>query len=64
LIARFDRVTTNTDTGWKYNVVIGGIIWDFSKRASFSLDYQETTPAEGAPIVAVKTYFAHFVARF
>jgi hypothetical protein len=64
LIARFDRVTTNTDTDWKYNVVIGGIIWDFSKRASFSLDYQETTPVEGAPIAATKTYFAHFVARF
>ena len=64
LMARFDRVTTNTDTDWKYNVVIGGIIWDFSKRASLSIDYQETTPVEGAPIAAVKTYFAHFVARF
>jgi hypothetical protein len=64
LIARFDRVTTNTDRDWKYNVVIGGIIWDFSKRASFSFDYQETTPVEGAPIAPTKTYFAHFVARF
>ena len=36
----------------------------FSKRASLSIDYQETTPVEGAPIAAVKTYFAHFVARF
>jgi hypothetical protein len=63
-MARFDRVTTNTDTDWKYNVFIGGIIWDFSKRASFSLDYQEATPVEGAPISAAKTYFAHFVARF
>ena len=64
LMARYDRITTNTDTDWKYNVVIAGIIWDFSKKASFSLDYQETTPAEGTPIAAVKTYFAHFVARF
>ncbi len=64
LMARFDRVTTNTDTDWKYNIFIGGIIWDFSKRASLSLDYQENTPVEGAPIAATKTYFAHFVARF
>jgi hypothetical protein len=64
LIARFDRVTANTRTGWKYNVVIGGIVWDLSKKASVSLDYQETTPVTGAPIAPVKTYFAHFVARF
>lgn len=64
LVARFDRVTTNTDTDWKYNVFIGGVIWDLSKKASLSLDYQETTPVEGTPIAAAKTYFAHFVARF
>lgn len=64
LVARFDRVTTNTSTGWKYNVVIAGVILDLSKRASFSLDYQETTPVKGAPLAPVKTYFAHFVGRF
>jgi hypothetical protein len=64
LVARWDRVTTNTASDWKYDVVIGGIIWDLSKKASFSLDYQETTPVEGNPIAPVKTYFAHFVARF
>ncbi len=64
LVARYDRVTTNTRTGWKYNVVIAGVVWDLSKRASVSLDYQETTPVTGAPIAPVKTYFAHFVARF
>lgn len=64
LMGRFDRVTTNTRTDWKYNVVIAGIIWDLSKRASVSLDYQEVTPVEGRPITATKTYFAHFVARF
>jgi len=64
LVARVDRVTTNTRTDWKYNVVIAGVIWDLSKRASFSADYQETTPVTGSPIAPVKTYFAHFVARF
>jgi hypothetical protein len=64
LLGRFDRVTTNTDTDWKYNVVIAGMMWDLSKRASLSLDYQEVTPVEGRPITATKTYFAHFVARF
>ncbi len=64
LVARFDRVTTNTDSDWRYNVFIAGVIWDLSKRASFSLDYQETTPVKGTPVSPVKTYFAHFVARF
>jgi hypothetical protein len=64
VFGRFDRVTVNTDTDSKYNVVIGGIAWDLSKRASVSLDYQEVTPVEGKPITATKTYFAHFVARF
>ncbi|MEP6507768.1 MAG: hypothetical protein ABJC63_06035 [Gemmatimonadales bacterium] len=64
LVFRFDRVTTNIDKGSKYNVVIGGLIWDLSKRASVSADYQETTPVTGAPIAPVKTYYAHFVARF
>jgi hypothetical protein len=64
VFGRFDRVTVNTDTDSKYNVVIGGIIWDLSKRASLSLDYQEVTPVEGRPVTATKTYFAHFVARF
>lgn len=64
LMARFDRVVTNTDTDARYNVVIGGLIWDLSSKASFSVDYQETTPVSGDPIATNKTYFAHFVARF
>jgi hypothetical protein len=64
LIARYDRVTTNTNTGWKYKVVIAGLSWDLSKRASVSADYQETTPVTGSPIAPSKMYFAHFVARF
>ena len=64
VFGRFDRVTTNTDTDWKYNVVIAGLVWDLSKRASISLDYQEQTPVEGSPVSPTKTYFAHFVARF
>ncbi|MDO8502109.1 MAG: hypothetical protein Q7S20_09725 [Gemmatimonadaceae bacterium] len=64
LMARFDRVVTNTDSDARYNVVIAGLIWDLSSKASFSLDYQETTPASGSPIATNKMYFAHFVARF
>ncbi|HUQ19495.1 MAG TPA: hypothetical protein VM099_07765 [Gemmatimonadaceae bacterium] len=61
---RFDRVTTNTTNGWKYNVVIAGMMWDLSKRASMSLDYQEQTSVKGRPASPTRTYFAHFVARF
>ncbi|MBA3341654.1 MAG: hypothetical protein H0T48_07445 [Gemmatimonadaceae bacterium] len=64
LIGRFDRVITNTFTDARYNLIIAGMTWDFSKRASLALDYQETTPVEGAPVTPVKAYFAHFVARF
>lgn len=64
LLGRFDRVNTNADTDDAYNVIIAGLIWDFSSKASVSLDYQEAAPVRGSPIVGTKTYFAHFVARF
>ncbi len=64
LVGRFDRITTNTDADSKYNVVIAGVIWDLSKGASLSLDYQEATTVHGTPITPTKTYFAHVVARF
>lgn len=64
LMARWDRINANTDSDRRYEVVIAGLIWDLSSRASFSLDYQENNPLEGAPIAPAKTWFAHFVARF
>lgn len=64
LLGRFDRVTTNTDTGDAYNVIIAGLIWDFSSKASVSFDYQEANAVRGSPVTGTKTYFAHFVARF
>jgi hypothetical protein len=64
LMARYDRVITNTDKDARYDVIIAGIIWDLSSKASVSFDYQETNPVRGAPIATSKTYFAHFVARF
>lgn len=64
LLGRFDRVNTNTDTDDAYNVIIAGLIWDLSSKASVSLDYQEATVVSGSPVIGTKTYFAHFVARF
>lgn len=64
LLARYDRVNVNTSTDARYDVVIAGLLWDLSSKASFSLDYQENNPVEGAPIASSKTWFAHFVARF
>lgn len=64
LVARYDRVTVNTDNDHRYDVIIGGVIWDLSTKASFSLDYQENNPVEGSPIAPSKIWFAHFVARF
>ena len=64
LMARWDRINANTDSDRRYEVVIAGLIWDLSSRTSFSVDYQENNPLEGAPIAPAKTWFAHFVARF
>ena len=64
LIARYDRVTTNTDKDSRYNVFIGGAAWDLSTKASLSLDYQANEPVSGSPIARSHTWFAHFVARF
>ncbi|HMA21283.1 MAG TPA: hypothetical protein VKO87_10800, partial [Gemmatimonadaceae bacterium] len=64
LIARYDRVTTNTDKDSRYNVFIGGAAWDLSSKASMSLDYQANEPVSGSPIARSHTWFAHFVARF
>lgn len=64
LLARIDRVTTNTDTDAAYDLIVGGVIWDLTTRLSASLDYQEVSLREGTPIVPTRTWFAHFVARF
>jgi len=64
LLARYDRVNVNTDSDARYDVVIGGIIWDLSSKVSFSIDYQENNPTHGLPIAPMKTWFAHFVARY
>lgn len=64
LLARWDRVTTNTDTEAAYDFIIGGVIWDLNARTSLSLDYQEATPVRGAPEAPTKTWFVHLVARF
>src|SRR5438045_1817100 len=40
-VARYDKVTTNTNTDAAYHVFIGGLILDLSRPASLSFDYQE-----------------------
>ncbi len=64
LIARYDRVTPNTSSDARYEVIIGGLAWDLSSRASLSLDYQENNPVAGSAIAPNRTWFAHFVAKF
>jgi hypothetical protein len=64
VLARFDRVKTSTESDESYDFVIAGLVWDLSNRLSMSVDYQEATPREGAPITPTRTWYAHFVARF
>ena len=72
LVARYDRVTTNTDTDARYHVFIGGLTLDLNKRAALSFDYQEQL-SENSPVIngatitpspPLKTWFAHLVANF
>jgi hypothetical protein len=64
LLARYDRVTTNSDAGNYYDLIVAGVLWDFTSKLSASLDYQGATPREGQPVARTRTWFAHFVARF
>ena len=72
LVARYDKVTTNTTSDAQYHVFIGGLIFDLSRRASLSFDYQEqlsdnfpvVNGATITPTAPLKTYFVHLVANF
>jgi len=64
LVARYDHVKVNEDSGARYDVIIGGLIWDLNSRVSASLDYQENNPVSGSAIAPSRIWFAHFVARF
>jgi hypothetical protein len=69
LVGRYDKITTNTNTDAAYHVFIGGLIFDLSRRASVSFDYQETLPDKNTALLGginqpLKTYFFHLVANF
>jgi hypothetical protein len=72
VLARYDKVTTNTTTGGQYHVFIGGLLFDLTRRAAISFDYQEqlsdNRPVVGGvtalPTPPLKTWFMHVVANF
>jgi len=64
IVARFDQVTPNTSASPKFNTFIGGLTWDLNSRTAISLDYQATTPSNGAAVAPVKTYYVHWTANF
>jgi hypothetical protein len=72
LVARYDKITTNTASNAQYHVFIGGPTFDLSKRAALAFDYQEQLPdnspvVNGATIIPTtptKTWFVHVVANF
>jgi hypothetical protein len=72
VLARYDKVTTNTTTNAKYHVFIGGLLFDLTRRATISFDYQEQL-GDNFPVVngvtivptpPLKTWFVHVVANF
>ena len=64
LVARLDRIVTDTKTDQAYEFFIIGGIWDLSNKVSVSFDHQQTNPVDGRPISPARTWFLHFVARF
>lgn len=72
LLARYDKVTTNTNTNADYHVFIGGLTVDLNRRASVSFDYQEqlsntNTVVNGVTTLTtapLKSWFFHIVANF
>ena len=74
LVARYDKVTTNTNynPSAQYHVFIGGIWLDLNRRAAISVDYQEQLsdnyPVVGTttitPTQPLRTWFVHMVANF
>lgn len=63
VLGRLDRVS-GRDGRERHHLAIAGLIWDFNRAASLSLDYQELLPQRGSPVTASKTLFLHFVARY
>ena len=72
VIARYDKVTTNTNTDAQYHVFIGGIFFDLNRRVSMSVDYQEQL-SDNYPVVngvtitptqPLRQWFVHMVANF
>jgi hypothetical protein len=74
LIARYDKVTTNTNynPAAQYHVFIGGIFFDLSRRVAMSVDYQEQL-SDNYPVVnnvtitptqPLRQWFVHMVANF
>ena len=68
VIARYDKVTTNTNTDAAYHVFIGGLLLDLTRRASLAFDYQETLSDKNTGLAGInqplKTWFVHLVANF
>jgi hypothetical protein len=64
VVLRWDQIKPDLALKSGYYVVIAGLTFDLSRRASASLDYQEQTPRNGSTIASSKTYYAHFVANF
>jgi hypothetical protein len=74
LVARYDKVTTNTnyDPAGQYHVFIGGMFIDLNRRCALSVDYQEqlsdTYPVVNGttitPTQPLRQWFVHMVANF
>jgi hypothetical protein len=74
LVARYDKVTTNTNynPSAQYHVFIGGIWLDLNRRSAISVDYQEqlsdnypvVNGATITPTQPLRQWFVHMVANF
>jgi hypothetical protein len=68
LLARYDKVESNTANDDRYHFVIAGLLFDVNARSTLVLDYQEQLADSGAPALpppgSFRALFAHIVVNF
>jgi hypothetical protein len=64
LVLRADHIKPNIDTDAYARSYIAGLSWEFNRRTSVTLDYQNQMPKAGSTAADNKVYFLHLIAGF
>lgn len=64
LVLRWDHVVANTRTDAAYDLTVTGIVYELSRSAAVSLDWQDQRRIRGATLTSATTFFLHIFAQF